>query len=223
MGNWISLATAIDDLARRHDLTRRYADYDVCVRIAEDAMMSRLAEGLLPTIASLVQIAPSADETDFLDEIREGSVPVQFWNRWIRCPESKREAEWVTGDFKYDNAKGVSDWRVNWGKAFDVRIDAAALLWIADGENGALDVEPGQVTKTRGRPPANWWPYFAEELAVYVHENGIPTGKGTEGQSELIDAIFRRMAESGKVEPTRSTVQLVINAVLKRLRSAGNS
>jgi hypothetical protein len=73
-----------------------------------------------------------------------------------------------------------------------------------------------------GRPPAKWWPDFAEELALFVHENGVPEGQGHDGQSAMIDAIFARLAKRGKSEPGRGTIQPVINAVLRRIRSAGN-
>lgn len=73
-----------------------------------------------------------------------------------------------------------------------------------------------------GRPPAQWWPEFAEELAVYIHDIGLPAGSGAQGQSKMIDDIFERLATSGRSEPSRTSVQPVISRVLKRLRSAGN-
>lgn len=73
-----------------------------------------------------------------------------------------------------------------------------------------------------GRSPANWWPDFAEELALYIFECGIPAGEGVKGQSAMLNAICDRMAANGKPEPGRSTVQPVINAVLLRTRAAGN-
>lgn len=57
---------------------------------------------------------------------------------------------------------------------------------------------------------------------MYCLKEDPPEGTGTEGQSEMIQAIFERMAERGKAEPSRSTVQPVINAILLRWRSAGN-
>lgn len=84
------------------------------------------------------------------------------------------------------------------------------------------DVKPQPRAKESGRRPANWWPDFAEELAVYIHSEGIPAGHGQEGQSAMIDEIFRRLSARGKDEPSRTTVQPVLRAVLNRLRSAGN-
>lgn len=73
-----------------------------------------------------------------------------------------------------------------------------------------------------GRPPANWWPDFTEELAVFIFEEGLPPGRDSEGQSYVIDAVFKRLAAAGKEEPSRSSVQGVTNAVLRRLRPANN-
>jgi len=78
-----------------------------------------------------------------------------------------------------------------------------------------------ETTRRMGRKPANWWPDFAEELAAYIHDDGLPKGVDTEGQDEVIKAIFGRMAETGKAEPSRTQVQPVVNAVLRRLRAAG--
>ena len=48
----------------------------------------------------------------------------------------------------------------------------------------------------------------------------MPAGTGNEGQTEIIDAVFKRMNEQGKSEAARTTVQPVVNAVLARWRSA---
>jgi len=110
--------------------------------------------------------------------------------------------------------------REEWFSAYNVEI------WPAQIGDECSDEDADSIAAIgtrRGRKPANWWPDFAEELAMYVLECGLPAGSGTEGQSELIDEIFRRIAEAGKAEPGRTTVQPVISAVLRRWRSAGNS
>ena len=80
--------------------------------------------------------------------------------------------------------------------------------------------ETKSATSKGGRRPANWWPAFAEELAMYVHESGIPDGRGSEGQTDVIDAVFLRLQNSQKPEPSRTSVQPVVSAVLNRIRSA---
>ncbi|GAA5048328.1 hypothetical protein GCM10023208_05430 [Erythrobacter westpacificensis] len=103
--------------------------------------------------------------------------------------------------------------------AWDVQVRPANLDFeMEDSEEESASSR----TSRGGRPPAKWWPEFAEELALYVYEEGIPEGTGHEGQSAMIDGIFARMAAAGMGEPSRATVQPVINAVLARTRSAGN-
>lgn len=91
-------------------------------------------------------------------------------------------------------------------------------------EPGPDEIAPSDANKGkpgRGRPAANWWPAFAEELAIAIYEDGFPEGSGHTGQSELLDNVCARLSAAGKPEPSRSTVQPVINAVLARGRSAG--
>lgn len=88
-----------------------------------------------------------------------------------------------------------------------------------NGSSNDVDLKKG----SRGRRAAQWWPDFAEELAIYVHEVGIPAGQGAEGQSEVIGEIFDRLAQRGSIEPNRTSVQPVISNLLKRLRSAEKS
>lgn len=108
-----------------------------------------------------------------------------------------------------------SAWEIEaWPKFLD---EADALEFNAD--SAAPDTsKPKQV---RGRSAAKWWPDFAEELALTVYMEGIPEGSGHEGQSGLLDKVLARLSTAGKPEPSRTTVQPVINAVLTRIRSAG--
>lgn len=99
--------------------------------------------------------------------------------------------------------------------------DIADLFELSSGWVSAAD--DGSQTKARtGRPMATWWPDFAEELAVYLHDCGVPEGEDSAGQSAFINAICNRLAQRGKAEPSRSAVQPVVNRVLKRIRSAKN-
>jgi hypothetical protein len=69
--------------------------------------------------------------------------------------------------------------------------------------------------KANGRPPANWWPYVAEELAVWEHEDGLPRLPG-----HVIQGLMDRLAERGVDPlPARSTLQPVVEAILNRLTS----
>lgn len=115
------------------------------------------------------------------------------------------------------------DYFEEWFSAWDIEVWPRTMV-----ANSALsaskddDDDAASKPRSGGRPSAKWWPDFAEELALYVHECGIPDGQGHEGQSEMMEAIFKRLVEAGKPEPGRATVQRVINAVMARIRSAGN-
>ena len=220
MVDWVSPADAIEALARRHDLSGKYADYEVCMRAAEETIMGRLAAGRLPTLASYVRVVPGPIGNEWLVEHTDEAVPAYFWLRWSRADVTRREADWIVGDFKFDDEE--LDGKPAWGEAFDVRFDADSFPGLDVNTTKSIQPDPPTSIVNRGRKPANWWPDFAEELAMYCLKDDPPEGTGTDGQSEMIDAIFGRMVERGKPEPSRTTVQPVINEILRRWRSAGN-
>lgn len=139
-------------------------------------------------------------------------LPLEFW--WARG-EASLEQDWKTGDF--------STWidkRYLW-EAFGVEFcrddieEMLATVTTAEIEQsgvGSRQKRPG------GRRPAQWWPHFAEELAVYIHKHGVPESSGVDGQDELINAVFSSMSEQGNDPATRTTVQPVIRQVIKRIR-----
>jgi len=232
MKNWVNPAEAVQSLARLHDLSGRFADFDVCLNAAEETVLARLASGQVPTRASFVEYTSTEE---FLVTKTDEAVPETFWRSWVAARPIEREADWIVGDFRYDHGADWSDFPC-WGKAFGVAFEVSALPWmdacqvapedlsrIVELESALDEMTTSQTSALpsrsgKGRPAANWWPAFAEELAVYLHDSGPPQGTGTEGQSEMLAVIFRRMNERGHGEPSRSTVQPVINAVLQRVR-----
>ncbi|MEZ5709068.1 MAG: hypothetical protein R3E02_06765 [Blastomonas sp.] len=158
----------------------------------------------------------------------DGMFPVSrsFWSSFLASEPVRREWDWLAGDFEFNIDRNRKGWGDNGsGSVLGLEIDANQLPQFSwPTPNDDKDARSPQTAGQHGggRPAANWWPDFAEELAVYIHEEGIPEGQQHEGQSALIDAIFARMAEQGKAEPGRGTVQPVVNAVLRRIRSAGN-
>lgn len=219
MVDWVIPQDAIEALARRHDLSGRFADYEVCLRTAEETIMGRLVAGQLPTLAGYVRVTPGPVGDEWLVEHHDEAVPAYFWLRWSRATFARREADWLVGDFKFDDRELAG--QPAWGEAFDVRFDADSFSGMKLTIAKIVPPNPQGLNVNRGRKPANWWPDFAEELAMYCLKDDPPDGIGTDGQSEMIDAIFGRMAARGKPEPSRTTVQPVINEILRRWRSAG--
>ena len=217
MAQWILPAKAIVTLAEQHNASGRYTNFAYCLNAAEETVMARLVAGALPTIANYVHQQPYEQ---IARELRHEAVPISFWREWNAARATAREADWVAGDFRYEHDE---DWTTGgcWGKAFEVRFDAHSLSWMDNISTAVAQDNSDPTSGNRGRKPANWWPDFAEELAMWCLLNDPPEGNDTSGQSDIIDAIFRRMAERGKAEPSRTTIQPVINAVLRRFRSAG--
>lgn len=67
-----------------------------------------------------------------------------------------------------------------------------------------------------GRPPGNFWPHLAEEIAVYVHENGAPDD--TAPIAPVIKDILDRLSTRGVDTPSDWPVRGVLENVFKRIR-----
>lgn len=224
---WVPVFTGFDALRKQYDASQFYADEEVCWRATNDTLLRRLQSGQLPARAARASL--TWDDGMSIEELGESypvgdgkvSIPEGFWQYLSKCPVVSREQDWLAGDFSFqfqDKSKGDFMVPTCSGHVIGLEIDANHLPQFNLPEGSAQSA--GQ--SSGGRPAASWWPDFAEELAIYIHEHGIPEGQGHEGQSVLIDAVFARMAEQGKAEPGRGTVQPVVNAVLRRIRSAGN-
>lgn len=169
---------------------------------------------------------------DFYVNKEMGRVPVQFWWNFEAASEGNCWFDEVTGDFRF--CYSDAEYRSRDGVAYAVYLHRRGLppvsipSWVNDLRSNStaqtIKTEAIEAPSKRngGRGPAKWWPDFAEELAIYCLKEDPPEGSGTEGQSAMIEAIFKRMAERGKSEPSRTTVQPVINEILRRWRSAGN-
>lgn len=224
-------------LAREYDRRGGYANFEVCRKVALDMLIARLKDGFLDAWSTTCNVDSTIDTGRVSAEQivarwdyyhHEGmpeKVPREFWAHYYYAGENNRSFDTIAGDFRF--AYTDDEYSHRDGSAYEVFFDPRGLPGVAvPSLHGSIDTMPEKQSPallsqgTKGRKPANWWPDFAEELAMYVHEHGFPTGHGSEGQSQMIDAIFRCMIERGKPEPARSTVQPVINAVLRRFRSA---
>lgn len=224
---WVPAFTAFDALREQYEKSNFYADEEVCWRAANDTLLRRLEAGQLPARAARASLSwddgTSIEHAEVPPSDADGKVglPANFWGYYKAAPAGRREGDWLSGDFSFvfrDNVSNEPFIPTGRGFVIDLELDASHLPQIASKGEKA---QPAG-TRAGGRPAASWWPDFAEELAVYIHDTGSPDGEGHEGQSTVIDAVFARMAEQGKPEPGRGTVQPVVNAVLRRIRSAEN-
>lgn len=147
-------------------------------------------------------IAGNDQRTDVL-------VPKGFW--WAEGHEALDQS-WEVGDF--------STWidRKLHVRAFGVwfyRPDLQRMI------PRSFEKKATPERKNSGRTMSKDWPEWVAELAAYIHEKGIPAGRGSEGQDELIAAIDQRLMARDLSAPGRSTVQEAARAVLIRLRQAG--
>lgn len=231
---WVPAFAAFEALRKQYEASNYYEAEEACWRAAGDTLLRRLQSGQLPSrAASLSEEWDNAFDMEPEPQPRldvDGMISVSgsFWNGFAASKSIHRESDWLAGDFEFKviAADGRSGWGHNGrGAAIGLEIDANHLpqfSWPLPDRDKEIEADRSPAQRSGGRPAANWWPDFAEELAVHIHENGIPEGHGHDGQSALIDAVFARMAEQGKLEPGRGTVQPVVNAVLRRIRSAGN-
>ena len=229
---WVPAFAAFEALRKQYEASKYHDDEETCWKAASDTLLRRLQSGQLPSRAASLSLEW---DSDFGEEPEpapgcdaDGMIPVPktFWASFAECQPVRKEWDWLAGDFHFKLAGHRAGWGENGtGVVIGLELDSSHLPQFSwPGPESASDTEVAQSTVQRGggRPAANWWPDFAEELAIYIHEHGIPEGQGHDGQSSLIDAVFERMSEQGKPEPGRGTVQPVVNAVLRRIRSAGN-
>lgn len=174
---------------------------------AKAAIIRRVCCGLIRTKAAVFSgyVEPEPQQLQRV-EGRNTEIPNGFWGAdWHFSAFN-----WNTGDVLIDGPPVLG---VEFAKPDIIRIVGNAL--------NPTEVKTNQASR-RGRPVASWWPDFAEELAVYIHDNGVPKGSDAEGQSKMIDKIFAALADRGREEPSRTSIQDVVSAVLRRIRSAGN-
>jgi hypothetical protein len=229
---WIPACEALNTVCR-HYMSHTGKAETWCREESKKMLLRRLKFGQLPARAMTVDQA-----VDYEDESKDErfsrklsaamEVPTVFWELYDDVQDKEYWFDWVSGDFYCEYVlEGSDDGKedvVVKNIVMGLEVDARYLFSGSNAEtmpSKSTTLFEVSARAKGGRAPANWWPSFAEELAWYVHEAGFPAGKGNEGQSEIIDAVFERMTSAGKPEPSRTTVQPVINALLARVRSAG--
>lgn len=192
----------------------------------QTAIVERLISGTMVARAALFQAksefarevnpACSNERSPHIQE-QDHFVPSSFWE-WIKPRLGTGCADWVAGDFSFELLNEYT------GKYFAGAAQGVVLRNEGLPGIGKCAGTGGIATKRtdtkRGRPEAGWWPGFAETLAVYAFECGLPDGTGSEGQGQVIDWVFSRMSERGYPEPSRAAVQRAVNGFLREARAA---
>ncbi|WP_156361911.1 hypothetical protein [Sphingomonas sp. Leaf343] len=236
----VPASDVFDLLARAYDQRGDFANFDVCKQAAIDMLVSRLRSGHATAWSTNCSIDSTLDTGSVtVNEIVSdwdfhrhrgfpAVIPLEFWAHFANAGRERRSFDRVSGDFHFSYTDG--DYSCRDGSAFDVWLDPrglpSAAVLTGQATHAAASGDPPAralpVPSGRGRPAANWWPAFAAELAIYIHEEGLPNGSETEGQGTIIDAVLSRLAERGAREPSRASIQPVVNDVLRRLRAARN-
>lgn len=216
---------AFERLANEYDRRGDYASFEVCRKVALDTLITRLKNRHLTawtTHCSIASDLPRNSATSSGDFHQHSGapaiIPYQFWTHFHWANDNCRTFEPVAGDFSFEYTD--DDYSRREGSAFNVLFDPSGLPPAAVPWQGAsAESNPHRSTiasatpqKSKGRPPASWWPGFAEELVVYVHNHGLPST-----QEALIAGVFEALAQQGKDEPSRTQVQPVVRQLFDRL------
>jgi hypothetical protein len=172
----IPAGEAFDLLARAYDLRGQFADWDVCQRVAVDALLDRLVRGQLTAWSTACFIDcdnPQAGPLneiispyDFLNQQQAGEVPVAFWHHYQCAGPNNRQFDPVTGDCKFGYSD--HDYSLRDGSAFGIHFDRRGLPSIAvpswsvgqaaNSNSAQTASEPQAVERNKGgRPPLYDW------------------------------------------------------------------
>ena len=134
--------------------------------------------------------------------------------------------EWEYGENRFSIALCPPETPIHDSSYFEEWFSASNLeIRFPDASPDAVEIGAslGPVeSPSVGRPLAAWWPDFVAEIVAYAVEVGMPEGVGHQGQSVVIKDVCTRLQERNKEEPSRTQIQEAVNAVLRRMRSAGN-
>lgn len=226
-------------LASEYDRKRNGRDWAKAQNDALLAIVTRLMSGATFAWASACRIDSTDprvghaegclfDPLDFYVQDSPGVVPIQFWSNFQSAPKGGYTFDEVTGDFRFSYVD--DEFRSREGIAQSVYLNRKGLPpfvvtpWTHSDQlrPAAADESESrtrsQVNRVVGRRPANWWPDFATELAIRIHEKGLP-----DTQEALIADVQAALVGRGKDEPSRAQIQPVIREIFARLRQAGNS
>ena len=227
-GNWITASEALLRVCGPSPSSsdEKAAKTAIETNLMNGTLLAKPKGGFFYRQAKEYYGSKSEEMSIYLDGIQK-TIPSQFW--------LDANQEGITRNYKYEHndfsfsSKGLYVKEYSYGKAFDVHFFSVNLPspflreHISDINATEQNSSAGECLSTgQGRPREEWWPDFVAELVAYVKEVGIPDGIGHQGQSVVLKEVSDRLVSRGKPEPGRTQTQDTINAVLRRLRSAGN-
>jgi len=196
--HWIPSAEAIEFVAQRYDASKRYADFDVALAVAEEALLKRLSSGALRARASKGHMNWGdpflmENETDFENDC----LPASFWSTLSRSDHRDRNLDWVLGDFSY--TFGQNDYCAS-GDAFDVHFDARGI----PGSFGSVEADSAATKDQRsaGRPAKFDWPKTVLAIFGLIYRGDLKP----ENQAEIERALIAHLDDKNG-GPSQSTVR----------------
>lgn len=210
------------------------------------------ASQCLEELKSALKLGTSEIEALLVRHCRAGMLPSRCSKLWWRLTtrygdeEDEAETNVAIPDWVWEECLSKSDAVLNWPanafagegtldgdrvkvKVTGVEFEVGAVVAVENLARSTAAAHPvdhalpaSSAPGSRGRRLSEHWTPWVAELASIIHEHGIPPGAGSQGQEELIRKISDALATRGVEGPSRSTVQPVVQAVLDRLRSAGN-
>lgn len=195
---WISSAEAIELVAQRYDASKRYAEYEVALKVAEEALLKRLSNGALRALAAKGHMSWGnpflmENESHFENEL----LPATFWLNLSHSEYKDRDLDWVLGDFSYSN--GHNEHCAS-GNAFDVRFDASGIPGTLKAE--AAESAATQDHRSAGRPAKYDWPKNVLAIFGLINRGDFKP----ECQADIEKALIDHLAD-GDYAPGESTVR----------------
>ena len=205
----------------------QFADLEVSRRVAEDALLKRLANSALKSKASSGNFFighpfdPSANVI-FNDDI----LPAKFWSYLSDCDWNNSSKDWVSGDFSFNYESGET-FEAS-GMAFNVKLDANELPGMVDHSQGdkaapdqLTDGAAGQIN-ARGRPAKwDWEGAIAHIVAIANQPDGLEGLANREiRQADIEKAISGWFHERFDAAPVTSEVRKRASLIMAALAEA---
>ena len=195
---WISSGLAIELLAQRYDASRRYADFEVALAVAEEAMLKRLSSGALRARAAkgfMISGDPFASESE--SNFENECLPAAFWSALSLSEPQDQSLDWVLGDFAYSS--GYNEHCAS-GRAFDVYFDTNG---IPGASHSAEAVNAANAEQNRpGRPLHYDWPKTVLAIFGLIYRGDLKPGNQAEIERAIIDHLSDKNGG-----PSESTVR----------------